>query len=308
MWRRGGSRNLTSLTDASVRTDFYSYRDAADELNFDVENWLGDHVETPVAPILLRARKGNGPHPEDSDALGRFAASGLLRTATVRSYLSQIGEHIGPMLLLHHHLSSNSIDPEALSPEGLERAEQAARMAWKRLGKQPDDDQANLRTFLREFDKLSGRLSRWTWTVQTASTPSLITSDAPVGTFSSDNGGWHGILPTGSPVFVPISSTQLLVGEENPLGRVERLSEGMARLVNAQIANEAYDAVFCSPDMSWPPELVLNSSRPTLPKPRITWSKSDATSAPTYPAAYPDIADQPVRALLDSLNAVDTVE
>lgn len=63
----------------------------------------------------------------------------------------------------------------------------------------------------------------------------------------STDTGWHGILPTGSPVFIPVSSRQLLMGEPHPLEAGDKLHPDLARLVNARLAFEAADAVFADP-------------------------------------------------------------
>jgi hypothetical protein len=308
MRRRDGTDTRTSVNDASVRSNFYSYPGTDGAWVDDVEDWLSTDIESPITATLIKTRRGEAVSAADSVHLARFAASGLLRTATTRSHLEQIGAHIGPLLVLHQHLARREIDPETLTPAAWETLQAAAETVWNQLGKPAEPDQANLRVFLREFDRLSAVLTDWTWSVQTAAKACLITADAPVAVLPSTDTGWHGILPAGSPVFIPISSRQLLIGEPHPLGGSVKLQQDLARLVNAKLALEADDAVFADPTAPWPEMPALAPTRPTLPTPTITWSRSPEGTKSTFPAVYPQIDDDAVRRLLDSLGASDVVD
>ena len=307
MKRRDGTDGVISLNNAAVRGDFYSYRDPDGTLSDAVETWLNEHVESPISEVLRRTRQGEQPSASDSWRLARFAASGLLRTATTRSYIEQLDRHLGPLLLLHRAIATMEIDPTPISPASLDRAYAAAAQAWNRREKQSDADQSKLRTFLREFDNLSRKMSTWSWSLHTAREPSFITADAPVATFAPGDGGWHGILPEGSPVFIPISSYRLLVGEQHLLG-VGLVTTTLARMINTRLAREAYDAVFSDTRMRWPEYINLAPTPPTLPKPTITWSRSKSRGKPTFPATYPAVHDKSVRKLLDLLGAENVVE
>ena len=305
MRRRDETDTLISVNKASVRSNFYSYT-ADGALVDDVEDWLNSAIETPVTPVLIRARQGGILTPADDAILARFAACGLLRTATTRSYLQQIGDHLGPVLVLHQHLVRRNIDPSTLSSAEWSSVEAAAEAEWRRLGKPADADHADLRVFLREFDQLSARLEDWTWSVLTAAQACLITDDAPVAVLPSADDGWQGILPAGSPVFIPVSSSRLIIGEPHPIAGTDRLNLRLARAVNARLALEAYDAVFADPRSPWPVVPALAPARPTLPAPRVTWSRSSGEDS-TYPAVYPEVQDDAVRRLLDSLGATEVV-
>ncbi|GAB2578912.1 hypothetical protein GCM10009593_16640 [Microlunatus antarcticus] len=304
--RRDGTESLISVNNASVRTNFYSYTGAAGALVDDIEDWLSSDIEGPVAPVLIRARRGDPLNAPDNTALARFAASGLLRTATTRARLEQVGEHIGPVLVLHEHLVNRKIDPTTLSPDALNAAQVAATAVWERLGKPDEPAQANLRIFLREFDRLSERLNDWTWSVRTAPRACLITADAPVAVLPSADLGWQGILPPGSPVFIPISSRQLLIGEpRRPLAGGDQLLPELASVVNARLAFEAYDALFASPSAPWPDVPPLSPTRPTMPTPTVTWSRSDGSADTTTSPSYPEINDPAIRRLIDDLGGSD---
>lgn len=155
--------------------------------------------------------------------------------------------------------------------------------------------------FLREFDRLSTLLADWKWSVLTSAstTVALITSDAPVAVLPGSAGGWRGILPAGSQVFIPINSRQLILGEPHPLGGGDQLDVDLVRAVNAQLAVEAYDAVFADPSRDWPDLPTLTSTRPHVPTPTtVTWSRGDEQTK-TFPVTYPEIADSSVQQLID---------
>lgn len=306
--RRDGTESLISVNNASVRSDFYSYTGAAGTVVDDIEDWLSSDIEDPVTPVLIRARRGDSLNAAHNTALARFAASGLLRTATTRDRLRQIGDHIGPVLVFHEYLVSRKVDPTTLSMAELDAAQAAATAVWERLGKPADPDQANLRVFLREFDRLSTQLDDWTWSLRTAARACLITADAPVAVLPSSDVGWHGLLPPGSPVFIPISSRQLLIGEPRaPLAGGEQLLPELASVVNARLAFEAYDALFADPSAAWPDVPPLSPVRPTMPTPTVTWSRSDDSDDKTASPSYPEINDPAIRRLVYDLGGSNNI-
>jgi len=307
MRRRDGTDGLISIRRASVRRDFYSFLGDDGGRVDDVEDWLDEHVESPVSPVLDRLRSGEQPSGSDSPVLAAFAASGLLRTATVRSYLEQLDGDLAPLMLVHKVLTRSGTDPTTLPPESMDRLHAAASRVWSERDKEPDEARSMLRTVLRHFDELASDLSSWAWSLHTADRPCLITADASVATFAPVGQGWLGILPQGSPVFIPISARRLLVGEKFAQGS-GTLTADLTRLVNGRLAQEAFDAVFADPSMTWPAEAHMSSQRPTLPIPTVTWSRSDLESSPTFPSIYRAVASESVRVLLKSLGAKDTVE
>lgn len=307
MRRRGGSDHLTSLANATVRSNFYSYRDSSGAPVTAVEDWLAAHVEGPAAAVLGRARSGDAVHAADTPVLARAVAACLLRTATVRSYLEQIDTHLGPMLLIQAALAKAHVRADDLSAAGMARIQAAATSIWSQHSGSAADRGGALRTFLREFDAWSSRLATWEWSLLSATEACFITSDAPVATLRPDGARWHGIVPPGSPVLLPISPKHLIVGEAR-IVRPGTVTDELVRLVNTQLAREADDAIFAHPAMPWPPYVQLPTRRPTLPTPTITWSKTVPGDPPTFPKSYPPVHDAAVRVLLDALGAIDVVE
>jgi hypothetical protein len=304
--RRDGQEFLLSLEKASVHRDFYSFPDLDGKLVDDVEDWLDIGVEAPATPILKRAREGLAPEMSDVKALARFVAAGLLRTATTRSYLRQIDANSGPFLLMMQVAKEHGINLATLPELDRDDLLVASTKAW--AGVSPGDSvRSYLRTFLRKLDEISTRLAEWSWTLLIATNPCLVTGDAPVATFRAIDGGWRGILPSGSPVFLPVTSRSVLVGDPYRLGN-GRLTPDLARLINTSLANEVFGAVFAHPSMDWPEYLRLASTPPMLPVPKVTWSKPRQENAPTFPARYPPTTAADIHELLLTLGAEEVVE
>ena len=257
---------------------------------------------------MKRIREGGQPSPADRPALSRFAVAGLLRTATVAAYMRQIDKHLGPILLANNVFVRQGMDPSSMTPTDLRAVQEAAERAWGRLTR--DDPKSRLRTIARKFDEFVLEVTDWTWTVQVAPEDRLIVSDAPVATFHPDPVGWHGVLPAGSPLMVPISPRHLLLAEKHPVSPLQttNLDPLFADLVNCTLAREADDAIFKRPDADWPTDLVLGRTPPALPAPTVTWGRSDRSRPPSFPATYPAVNDESVRELLDALDAEDVVD
>ncbi|MGY1810653.1 DUF4238 domain-containing protein [Blastococcus sp. SYSU D00669] len=309
MRRRDGLVREIPISNATVRRRFYTFDDSSGQPSNAVEDWLSEQVESRAGPVLQRLREGQQPTPEDRPALARLAVAGLLRTATVASYLEQMDRHLGPFLLVHGVFVRHEVDPASLSPTDIELLQAAATDAWQRVTR--DDPAARLRTMVRKFDELVLEVTDWVWSLQVSPDKVLITSDAPVVTFTPASAGWHGVLPSGSPLMLPVSPRHLLYAEKHPLPGVSdcSLDAPLAKVVNEVLAREADDAVFTHPAMDWPLDLVLAPTPPTLPTPTVTWGRPTSAAEPrTFPATYPPVQDASVRAVLRELGAEDEVQ
>lgn len=308
---RNGHEGLSAIAKATVHNEFYTYYTDDGERNQDIEDWFATEIEAPVAKILRRLRAGDQPSIDDVPSIARFVTTSMLRTATVRSYMEQIDERIGPLILLSHAATRADINLLDKTPDELELLRSVARHALDNLPHdQRDRVRGRLRTLLRKSDDIAQTLTTWTWRCEHASEPAFITADAPVATLDAlQDGGWHGIVPPGSPVFMPISPTHLLVGDPAPLANTPlATSFELVEMVNTTLAKSAHLAVFKSPHMPWPPTLRLPRTPPTLPAPNITMQPSPPGQRPTFPVEYDPIIDPAVDALLRALGANDTVE
>ena len=112
--------------------------------------------------------------------------------------------------------------------------------------------------------------------------PSFLIGDAPVQALSGQQVGWHGLIPKGSAVFLPLSPHAVLVGEPHVFGRSIAPAD-LVRAVNGLTTREAHDAVFRHPAMSWPDGLTLGRQPYQLPEPSFTLTRSDPGMRNTFP-------------------------
>jgi hypothetical protein len=302
---RSGIERTVHLTDVTVRKNFYNVRTSKGVETSAVETWLARSVESPIGPVFDRLRDGDAVREADRPALVRFVVSQLLRTPTSAAMLEHIDGHIGPLMVVHAVLTKHGLNPNRLPRNHMEWITATATRVWEehtRSGAR----RSQLRTIMRKIDELAEQLSAWTWVVLESDAPVLISSDASVATFHNQDEAWAGIIPPGSPVYLPLSPRHLLVGERNSLDSSTRLSPQLAQMVNKVNARQAADTIFKSPTQTWPGDLVLLPEAPPLPKPTMTWRR-DPNTAPAFPAEFPTILAPDIRAVLDELEATDFV-
>lgn len=293
------------VSHAAVRSSFYNFLEDTGGQSDAVEEWFGKHVESPMGPVLRQLRQGVAPREVDEPAIRTFAVTQLVRTPTVFAYMAQLDTHLGPLLLFAEACKTAGVNPADLEAPARERLIVAAREAWE--GTVTGDDRAShLRTMARQLDELAVRVESWHVTVLQSPRPALITSDAPVATLNMREPGWGGLLPSDSPLLMPLSPTQLLLLDPvRPLTSNRDLSVDLARVVNTRLAAQADRAIFNHPALSWPANVVLPAQRPGLPSPTTTWGRFEGK--PTLPAQFPVPASAAVAELLEALNAQDVV-
>ncbi len=303
---RGGRTHLAATTNASVVTDFYSFRDADGHLDDTIELWLANHAESPAAAVLRAAQAGVSPEPDHVPALARFVAAGLMRTAHVRAVIEGFNETAGPHLLAMEQLTRAGHDPLTLTARQFDLVLGAARRAWRDARDENEERKSILRTVQRQIDTFTAKLTTWTWTVLTADEPLLVTADVAVAPHPQ-TGTWRGPLPDGFPVYMPVSPTHVLVGEAHPLGfPTSTLTAELAQVVNTELAKSAQNVVITHPTMQWPANLTLTPITPATPQPRIAMSATENPN--TFPARHREVLDPTIQNTLDALGAVDLVE
>lgn len=309
---RNGFAGPATPHRATRRHEYYTFFTDDGTRDQAIEDWFSTGIEAPASRVLDRLRTGEQPEPDDTPILARFVTTSLLRTATVRAYLEQIDDHVGPMLVLSFVAKTHpELDLVNMPPNQVEHLLPIARRALADLpARSQDKVRSRLRTILRKSDEMAERLTSWNWRCEHATDLAFITADAPVATLDPLlDGGWHGVIPPGSPVFMPISPTHLLVGDPNPpLGTPRPASPALIDMVNITLARGAYEAIFANPQMNWPPELRLSPRKPALPTPRTTITASQPDQSPTFPTEFDPVIDPVVQQLLNALGANDSVQ
>ncbi|WP_032366012.1 DUF4238 domain-containing protein [Rhodococcoides fascians] len=295
------------VSNTAVRTQFYNMIGSDGAKTDAIENWLGNRIEAPVGPTLKALRSGGNIGDVDTVTIINFTVAQLIRTPTVFAIMAGIDETTGPLLLLAEAAKTAGFDLLTLSEADRDRCVEVARRAWAANRSASDTKASSLRTMVRKLDEIATQVASWHWNVLTSSEPVLITGDSPVATINPTGHRWSGLIPPGSPLWMPLSPTKLLVGEPTkPLRTQVDLPTELSTVVTAQLARQADRSLFNTPGVNWPAGLAFVAQKPTLAEPTITWGKQSGPLS--FPAAYPPISSAEIGALLSEIGAVDRVE
>jgi len=303
---REGQEFPQAIRNATVVADFYSF-DNEGSPDDAVEGWLASMVEKDFTRILPGLRQGEQPTAEMRPTIARFLAAAVVRTRTARSYLEQIDRHIAGTVLLSKLAPRLGWNLAEMPTSEVEHLRDLCQRAWQSLPPRPDHAASNLRVIVRQSRQIEDALLKYVWSVARTEEPALLIGDAPVLALDGHTHGWHGLVPNGAAVFMPLSPQVVLVGEPHDFRRSSSAS-GLLATVNTLTAREAYRYVFRHPEMGWPAELRLGTQPPSLPRPSFTVGLSYPGQPPTFPYTYPEMDDAETTTLLKHLRAVDVVE
>ena len=305
-WRRDGRNHPQALGDASVVADFYTFDN--DGRNDDaVETWLGEATEDDFAKLLPGLRAGAQPTASETDCLANYVGTAITRTRTARSCMQQVGHDIQGTVVLMTIAPKLGWDLRTMTASEVMRLRRICSDAWDSIS--PVADPASLlRTLVRQSQQARAKLANYNWSVTMTPKPAFLIGDAPVATIGTPSGGWHGLLPQGCVVCLPVSPTAILVGEPTAFAGSPSAGD-LAKVVNQRTCQEAYAVVYSHPDQRWPEDLApLHPTTPRLPEPRTSIGRTPSGTPPTFPAEYPPITDAQTAALLHHLRAADIVE
>jgi Protein of unknown function (DUF4238) len=303
---RQGQEFPQAIRSATVVADFYSFDNEGSPDDV-VEGWLASVVESDFARILPSLRRGDQPTTEMRPAIARFLATSVIRTRTARSYMAQIDHHVAGTVVLSRIAPELGWNLADMGSAEVDRLRDLCLRAWVSLPPRPDQEASNLRVIVRQSREIEQRLLKYVWSVSTTLSPALLIGDAPVLALDGHISGWHGLVPSGAAVFMPLSPQTLLVGEPHVFKRSSAADTGLVASVNVLTVREAYQYVFRHPKMTWPMDLRLDSQPPSLPKPTFSVARSDPDSSPTFPFTYPEMDDAETATLLRRLSASEVV-
>lgn len=293
--QRGGREHRTNVKNASVISNFYTTRLENGHASTVVEDWLADEVEGPAVGPIVAARHGRPIEAHHVEALAKFVISSLLRTRTVQDQLIQIGDTVGPLLLLQRATAATDESHRLKDPQQREQLLRIAESAYERIRPTTNNPNAQLRVILRKIDELTPRLVQWRWDVHTGGSASLILGDAPVSALGRDDReGWNGIIPDGTALVLPVSPNALIVGTAPSASALTR-SAGVApltpELVNAAnhlTVSGASRSVFRHPGTRFPYGIEFGPNAPALPDPSVTWTENDGGDPDPEPPPLQD--------------------
>lgn len=303
---REGLQFPQAIQDATVVADFYSF-DNDGRPDDAVEDWLAAVVEQDFTDILPGLRQGGQPTSTMGPAIARFLAAAVVRTRTARSYLDQIDRHIAGTVVLWTIAPRMGWNLAEMSRPQVAHLRDLCQQAWQSLPPRPDPEASHLRTIVRQSRQIEQSLSTYAWSVARTEEPAFLIGDAPVLALDGRTRGWHGLIPKGAAVFLPLSPQAVLIGEPHIFNRSSSAA-GIAATVNTLTVREAHQYVFRHPEMEWPPDLRLSTQPPSLPRPSFNIRPSQPGRPPTYPYTYPVMDDAETTTLLNHLKAIDVVE
>lgn len=293
--QRGGPEHRTNVKNASVHSNFYTTKLEDGNPSTIVEDWLADEVEGPAVGPIVAARHGRRIEAHQVEALAKFVISSLLRTRTVQGQLIQIGDTVGPLLLLRQAMAATGESHRLKDPQQREQLLRIAESAYERIRPTTNNPNAQLRVILRKIDELTPRLVQWRWDVHTGGPASLVVGDAPVSALGRDDrGGWNGIIPEGSALILPVSPNAIVVGTapgtstQARSARVMPLTPELVDAANTLTVSGASRSVFRHPGTKFPSAVDFGPTAPVLPDPTITWTENDGEDSDPEPPPVQD--------------------
>lgn len=253
---RDGTVGLRNIRSASVERDFYTYLNDTGRPTDTVEHWFGEEIENSVAAVL-RSLQSAPELQAERGVLPSFVVSSLLRTATVRSFMDQIDQHLRPLLVLQDQARKAGIDLAALTDAERRRLLDATKDTLTRVAGDPEEEhKSRLRTMLRKIDEWTTTIKGWNWEISRAPAPILITGDAPIVVIGAvPLQGWAGVLPADSTIAIPINPTALLTVSPLPLMGTGTVTDQLATQLNNELVRNCFKAVFHHPETPWPSAL-----------------------------------------------------
>lgn len=300
--RRDGKEFPQGTVAASVVTDFYASKDR-DSAGDPTEEWLASSVESQFAGLLPSLWVTGKTTVPMRPVIAGFVAAAVIRTRTARAYMEEIDKRYEPGVA--REMFAEAMGWSLTDDWTDTQLEQAWAFYQQYRTTRSDPAASFLRTMVREQQRLRTMLKSYAWSVSSSAEPAFLIGDAPVGVLHDHAEEWHGLVPAGAVVFLPLSPYKVLVGEPHAFGSLARAGDRVV-MVNALTVREAYDQVFRHPSTPWPAGLELGSHPPLLPRTSIHVAPAEPDPAGARsPGTYPTPDEASAQVLLQKLGAQD---
>ena len=154
--------------------------------------------------MLPGLRGGEQPTEEMRPTVARFLAAAVVRTRTARSYLEQIDQHLAGTVVLWKLAARLGWNLAEMPLSEVEHLRHLCQRAWQSLPPRSDCEASNLRVIVRQSRQIEDALLKYMWSVARTDQPALPIGDAPVLALDGQARGWHGLVPNGAAVFMPL--------------------------------------------------------------------------------------------------------
>lgn len=251
--RATGESGLRNVRDVFKRRDWNAIKTADGELDFAVEHFLADHVDSPAAPALAQLREGKFPLGRDLEvALSTFMAAQLTRGRVIRENLSRVVEQSSRQMLSLAAQHYSDAKWEQILGHVPSAAEKQALADNRRHIELKATNALLLETLLSPIAEVAELLARRTWTLVTFDEPCLFTGEHPFAHVTGASGGFGAV--TAEQFHFPISPTRTLLLSHPwtnwPEGRVRGTRELAIRLNWATFVHPANAELLTHPEVS----------------------------------------------------------
>lgn len=208
--RRTGDGGLRNVRDVFKRRDWNTIKTEDGELDFAVEELLGERVDGPAAPAIAALRDGDFPLGRELEVpLSTFMAAQLTRGRMVRENLARVVERSSRQML--------SLAAQNYTEDHWQRAlgrapspqEKAAMIESEEHFELKPTNALLLDALLSPIDEMAELLARRTWTLVSFGEPCLFTGEHPVVHVTGGEGG-YGVV-TAEQFHFPISPSRTMV-------------------------------------------------------------------------------------------------
>lgn len=282
--RRTGEGGLRNVRDVFKRRDWNTIKTEDDELDFAVEELLGERVDGPAAPAIAALRDGNFPLGRDLEVpLSTFMAAQLTRGRVVRENLTRVVARSSRQMVSLAARNYREAHWQRVLGRAPSSQEKAAILDSEGHFELKPTNALLLDALLSPIDEMAELFARRTWTLVSFEEPCLFTGEHPVVHVTGAEGG-YGVV-TAEQFHFPVSPSRTLVLSHPwtswPEGRVQGTRALAERLNWATYVHPANEELLANPEIRTHPFPSLG----VLERGGLTWpwpQDLDAVPPPSF--------------------------